>query len=169
MSSEFVIDDPSQQEDVDLPPNPSNPLTESSTGNENEGPDSSFSNIIPPQVQKGWGIFKTWMNQTAEVVKETAIEIGNSELVQDIKLKTTEAANATYTAASPIWDKTVEVVTIAADKTVETSVAIADQVTPVMNEVITRILFCYEQNLNMISNNNTLIFDHYFLGFHNSS
>ena len=114
---------------------------------EQEDVTSSYENIIPPQVRRGWGVFFSWAATTAVHVKETAMEINNSETVKEMKTKTTEAMTPIYQAADPLWQKTVETaapiwvrtkesLAHAADVTSESAAAAAENVMPTLDAVI---------------------------------
>ena len=88
---------------------------------EGDGPKSSVENIIPPRIQKGWGFIKNWVEATAAQAKEKAIELNNSESVQEIKRKARENWGKTVEAATPYWEKTKETATPYWEKTKETA------------------------------------------------
>lgn len=70
---------------------------------ENEGPATSFQGVIPPQLQKGWGLLTTWVTQSANVVSGQAAQFVNSDMVKDLSKKASNGAAAGLEAAAPYW------------------------------------------------------------------
>eukprot|EP00607_Mallomonas_marina_P009651 CAMPEP_0182420386 /NCGR_PEP_ID=MMETSP1167-20130531/5142_1 /TAXON_ID=2988 /ORGANISM="Mallomonas Sp, Strain CCMP3275" /LENGTH=233 /DNA_ID=CAMNT_0024596257 /DNA_START=70 /DNA_END=771 /DNA_ORIENTATION=- len=133
------------------------------------GPESSAENIIPMKKLKN-GLFVALgvMAATAERVKGKAIEINESEAVQNFKNKTQETATGYYEAAqptldraravsvstydkavevaTPVWEKTCEVGTLALNKYVE----VAEAVAPVAEKAIENVKPVVERGIENI-------------------
>ena len=73
----IIIDDNDNNENVD--------------DNDNMGPQSSIENIVPvDKLMNGWTQLSQWVSIKATALKEKAIEINNSEKVQQFKQKSSE-------------------------------------------------------------------------------
>lgn len=115
-----------------------NPLFNENTHddvNESNGPTSSIENIIPPQLQKGFSIFSSWVSQAAVVVSTKASEVNNSEVMKDFKQKSQRFTNDTIVAATPMWEATKENVNLAMEVTYQSTSQVVEQLKPALHEV----------------------------------
>lgn len=125
----------SNYQDNSLPTSQNSPHNEQSNGDEKEEETDSISNIIPPQLQKGFSIFSSWVNQTAFAVSTKASEVNNSETMKDFKQKSQRFANDTIVAASPMWEATKENVNLAMEVTYQSTSQVVEQLKPALHEV----------------------------------
>jgi hypothetical protein len=71
--------------------NPFDNNNENVDDNDNMGPQSSYENIVPVEkLMNGWSQLSQWVSLKATHLKEKAIEINNSEKVQQFKQKSSE-------------------------------------------------------------------------------
>jgi hypothetical protein len=96
---------------------------------------SSIENMIPPQLQKGFSIFSSWVNQTAVAVSTKASEVNNSDTMKDFKQKSQRFANDTIIAASPMWEATKENMNLAMEVTYQSTSQVVEQLKPALHEV----------------------------------
>jgi len=106
------------------------------------GPTTSAQNVIPmAKLKNGFFSALGFAAATVEKVKEKAVEINNSEQVQNLKQKTYETAAGYYAAAGPtleraraasipIYDKAVEVADPVWKKTCEVTTNTVQNVRP---------------------------------------
>jgi hypothetical protein len=133
--SNFSGNDP-----VDNYDEPSSPIPEAFTNGqagEEADPDvaSSFENIIPPQVSKGFGLFYNWASKTANTIKEKAKVINESDTMKEFKQKTSEVASQAAEVATPLWEKAVTSVSAAAGTASEQAVIAAERMQPTFDSV----------------------------------
>ena len=100
---------------------------------------SSFENIVPPQVKKGFGMFFNWATTTATIVKDKAVEINNSDTVQVMKARTAAAVHQAGEVAAPLWEKTKESLSAAAEITTEQASLAAENLQPTFEAVSNRM------------------------------
>ncbi len=87
-------------------------------GDDNEEDDdilSSIENIIPPQLQKGWGSLCLWASNVVAVAADKTVELSNIDEVKIMKARASESI-------APMWQKTCEAATPYWEKTVATTV-----------------------------------------------
>jgi hypothetical protein len=116
--------------------NESSPLVDSNNDGEDDGPQSSFDNIIPlDKIKHGWMVFGGLVAATASTVQTKAVEAYNSESVQNVKRQTTEAVHMTVAAATPIWEHTKATAISAAEVTKENFHVAAEKAKPTIEKV----------------------------------
>ena len=89
----FTLDTSSQSSNIPEV-NQNNPFdnnNENVDDNDNMGPQSSIENIVPVEkLMNGWSQLSQWVSIKATHLKDKAIEINNSEKVQQFKQKSSE-------------------------------------------------------------------------------
>ena len=91
----FTLDTSSPSSNIPEVTNQDNPFDDTTSNNDNiediDGPHSSLENIVPvDKLMNGWTQLSQWMTIKAIAIKEKAIEINNSEKVQQFKQKSSE-------------------------------------------------------------------------------
>eukprot|EP01039_Chlorochromonas_danica_P000850 gene853-925_t len=144
-TGEPIVLEPTVTEPVDAPI-----IVEEETENDEEGPQSSFENIIPiANLKHGFAVVSEIVEKTAAKVQETATEVYESENFQAARKKTSEiitpvweqtkataavAAEKTREVAAPVWEQTKVTASVAAEKTQEGINIAAQRMRPAMQQ-----------------------------------
>ena len=81
---------------------------------EEQGPSSSFDNILPPNIKNTLGLWASW-------AKQKSAEIQSSEVFVNAQARTTQVVNSTVEAAAPILNSAYESVSAASVVAIETT------------------------------------------------
>ncbi len=105
-----------------------------------DGPHSSFENIIPIEnLKHGFEVVNDMIEKTAIKLQEKATEVIQSEQFQNAKKKTTEmvtpAWEKTCEIAAPVWEQTKVTAAIAAEKAQEGLHSAAEKMRPTMQNL----------------------------------
>lgn len=86
------------------------PAEEETEEDVDEGPKSSFENVLPmDKLKKGWAQWSIFAKAQATALQTKAQEIQQSEEFQNLKAKTEATLKQTQEAVIPYYEKTVEV------------------------------------------------------------